>query len=369
FQHKYDLVEAEKCRVLGHKLEAIELYDKSITRAKENEYIQEEALANELAAKFYLDWGKEKIAATYMQEAYYCYSRWGAKAKTDDLEQRYPNLLRPILQSAQESDGIWNNLMTISKLSTSVDYNNYETSNSTKINQVFDFAAILKASQALSRTIELDELLHQLTQIILQNSGGNRCALILPDESGEWQVRAIATPDDTQLCVQPLANNPNLPVKFIQYVKNTQETLVINELKTDLPIIDDYLRQRQPKSLLCLPLLNQGQLIGILYLKNRFTIGAFTNERVEVINFLCSQAAISLENARLYKKAQEYAQQLEQSQLQVVQSEKMASLGNLVAGVAHEINNPIGFLNGCIFNGKDYVKVLLEYLETYHQQQ
>ncbi|MEO1432572.1 MAG: AAA family ATPase [Cyanobacteria bacterium J06633_8] len=369
FQHKYDLVEAEKCRVLGHKLEAIELYDKSITRAKENEYIQEEALANELAAKFYLDWGKEKIAATYMQEAYYCYSRWGAKAKTDDLEQRYPNLLRPILQSAQESDGIWNNLMTISKLSTSVDYNNYETSNSTKINQVFDFAAILKASQALSRTIELDELLHQLTQIILQNSGGNRCALILPDESGEWQVRAIATPDDTQLCVQPLANNPNLPVKFIQYVKNTQETLVINELKTDLPIIDDYLRQRQPKSLLCLPLLNQGQLIGILYLKNRFTIGAFTNERVEVINFLCSQAAISLENARLYKKAQEYAQQLEQSQLQVVQSEKMASLGNLVAGVAHEINNPIGFLNGSISNGKDYVKDLLEYLETYHQQQ
>lgn len=98
FQHKYDLVEAEKCRVLEKKLEAIELYDKAISGAKENEYLQEEALANELAAKFYLGWGKEKIAVTYMQSAYYCYARWGAKAKTDDLEKRYPYLLKPILE-------------------------------------------------------------------------------------------------------------------------------------------------------------------------------------------------------------------------------------------------------------------------------
>ncbi|MEO1433782.1 MAG: AAA family ATPase, partial [Cyanobacteria bacterium J06633_8] len=100
FQHKYDLVEAEKCRVLNQKLSAIELYDKSIAGAKENEFLQEEGLANELAAKFYLDWGKEKIATTYMQQAYYCYAKWGAKAKTDDLEKRYPDLLQPILQQA-----------------------------------------------------------------------------------------------------------------------------------------------------------------------------------------------------------------------------------------------------------------------------
>ncbi len=134
-------------------------------------------------------------------------------------------------------------------------------------------------------------------------------------------------------------------------------------------MIEHYLRQHQPKSLLCLPLLNQGQLIGILYLKNDFTVGAFTRDRVEVLNFLCTQAAISIENARLYQQAQDYAQQLEQSHLQVVQSEKMASLGSLVAGVAHEINNPLGFLNGSINNAKDYVQDLLEYLKTYHQQQ
>ena len=369
YQHKVDLVEAERCRLRGQKTEVIDLYDRAIAGAKENEYIQEEALANELAAKFYLDWGKEKVASEYMQEAYYCYARWGAKAKINDLEQRYPNLLCPILQSEEGATGTWKTLTTISPLTTSVNSGIHKSSSSTSINQALDFAAILKASQALSSNIELDQLLHQLTQIILQNSGADNCALILPDESGEWQVRAIATPDDTQLCAQPLTSNPNLPVKLINYVKNTQEIVVINELKTDLPVIDDYLRQRQPKSLLCLPLLSQGQLIGILYLKNQFTIGAFTGERVEVLNFLCTQAAISLENARLYKKAQEYAQQLEQSQLQVVQSEKMASLGNLVAGVAHEINNPLGFLNGSISNGKDYVQDILEYLETYHQQQ
>ncbi|MEH2028106.1 MAG: AAA family ATPase [Nostoc sp.] len=505
--HKWHLVEAERYRVLGLKLEALDAYDRAIAGAKENGYIQEQALANELAAKFYLDWGKEKVAAGYMQEAYYCYSRWGAKAKVDDLEQRYPNLLRPILQSAEVSVGAWNTLMTISPLTAPVSFNSHKSSNNTTINQALDFVAILKASQALSSTIELDQLLHQLTQIILQNSGGDRCALILPDETVEWQVRAIATPNNTQLYTEPLANNPNLPVKLIKYVKNTQEIVVINELKTDLPVIDDYLIERQPKSLLCLPLLNQGQLIGILYLKNHFTIGAFTRDRVEVLNFLCTQAAISLKNAQLYqqeqRKSHEIAQkeaeyrsifenvndglnvvdlttgkvvavnptmcrmhsynleewstlqpsdfihascvhkfanfmevlnrgeefythavdiskdgrifdvevkaipfmykgkihalsivrdisdrkqaenalrqksqeleqaliQLQNTQLQVVQSEKMASLGNLVAGVAHEINNPIGFLNGSINNAKDYVQDLFEHLETYQQQQ
>ncbi|MEH2220347.1 MAG: serine/threonine-protein kinase PknK [Nostoc sp.] len=102
--HKFHLVKAEICRVLGDYKETIEHYDRAISGAKANEYIQEEALANELAAKFYLDWGKEKVAASYMQEAYYCYCRWGAKAKTDDLETRYPSLLCPILQQSDPSE-------------------------------------------------------------------------------------------------------------------------------------------------------------------------------------------------------------------------------------------------------------------------
>ncbi|MGD1912416.1 MAG: ATP-binding protein, partial [Rivularia sp. (in: cyanobacteria)] len=193
----------------------------------------------------------------------------------------------------------------------------------------------------------------QLTQIILQNSGGDRTALILPNSNGEWYVEAIATPEKTELCYSPLENNPNLPIKLIQYVKNTQEVVVIDDLNTDLPVIDEYLLKNQPKSLLCLPLLNQGNLIGILYLNNLSTSGVFTNDRILLLNILCTQAAISLENARLYdnleqkvllrtKELSDTLEELKSTQNKLVESEKMAALGGLVAGVAHEINTPVG---------------------------
>ena len=360
--HKCLIIQAEKARLSRQKTEAIDLYEQAITIAKTNQYDYEEALANELAAKFYLNWGKEKVAAGYMQEAYYCYARWGAKAKTNDLEKRYPKLLQPIRPQPSQTFNPFDTLTTITQPNISI-----TQSSATSVNTALDFTTVLKASQALSGIIKLDELLCQLTQIILQNSGGDRCALILPNSTGEWHVRAIAKPEEIQLCSQALENNPKLPTKLIQYVKNTQEVVVIDNLKTDLPVIDEYLLAKQPKSLLCLPILNQGNLIGILYLKNSSTSGAFTPERILVLNFLCTQAAISLENARLYQQAQNYAQQLEESQLQMVQHEKMASLGNLVAGVAHEINNPLGFLNGSIGNAKDYIKEIIRHLELYQE--
>ncbi|MEB3151281.1 MAG: PAS domain S-box protein, partial [Sphaerospermopsis sp.] len=305
-QHKFDLVEAEKYRVLGENYQAGNYYDSAISGAKENGYIQEEALANELAAKFYLNCGKKRVAAGYMQEAYYCYARWGAKAKTDDLEKRYPDLLRPILHQPPQCLNALETLVTVTA-SNPLLYNSTTNSysSSTNINATLDFTAILKASQALSSTIQLDELLRQLTQIILQNSGGDRCVLILPEQNEEWYVKAIATAEKIELCSQPLENNPNIPNQLIQYVKNTQEVVVIDDLKTDLPVICEYLFHRKPKSVLCLPLLNQGHLIGILYLKNHFTSGAFTQERILILNFLCTQAAISLENARLYAQERE----------------------------------------------------------------
>ncbi|MEM6448987.1 MAG: ATP-binding protein, partial [Cyanobacteria bacterium P01_D01_bin.105] len=369
-EHKQTLIEAERCRVMAQRATAIDLYERAIAGAKEHDYVQEEALANELAAKFYLDWGKEKIAAVYMQEAYYCYSRWGAAAKVADLENRYPELLRPILQPSVSSVDALTTLLTITAPPTATIHSGTShASSSTSLNPTLDFASVIKASQSLAGTIELNELLQQFTQIILQNSGGDRFALLLVDESGEWQVCAKATTHETQLCSEPLTNAPDLPIKLLQYVKNTQTIIAIDELDTDLPIIDDYLIQHQPKSILGLPILNQGHLIGLLYLQNNLVSGAFTTDRVLVLNFLCAQAAISLENARLYQKAQRYAKQIEESQLQIVQNEKMATLGNLVAGVAHEINNPMGFLNGSIQNGEDYVSDLFEYIETYQQKQ
>jgi signal transduction histidine kinase/serine/threonine protein kinase len=233
------------------------------------------------------------------------------------------------------------------------------------MNTVLDFAAIIKASQSLSSTIKLDELLHQLTEIILQNSGGDRCALILPYSDGNWRVKAMATPDSKKLCSEPLEGNLHVPVKLIQYVKNTQELVVINNLETELPVIDEYLIQQQPKSILCLPILNQGKLIGILYLHNRSTSGVFTSDRILILNFLCTQAAISLENARLYQQAGQALQNLQQAELQLVQSEKMFALGNLVAGVAHEMNNPLGFICATLQQIKPMFAEMLTHLQLY----
>lgn len=381
-QHRWQLVEAERCALMGDRLAAIEHYEQAIAQAQANGFQQDAALANELAARFYLTWGKDKVAAGYLQEAYYGYARWGAKAKTDDLEQRYPGLLRPILKPALQPVNVLETLATFAaphQHATSDGSSNVSSggSSSTSLNTALDFAAVLKASQSLSGTIQINDLLFQLVQIILQNSGGDRCALILPDPTGEWRVEAIATatPDDTQLCSEPLAGNSNLPLKLLQYVKNTQKVVVVDDLQTDLPILDDYLTQNRPRSVLCLPILNQGHLIGILYLRNQSISGVFSEDRVLVLNFLCTQAAISLENARLYEASQANTQRLEQAlqnlqqaQLQLVQSEKMASLGNLVAGVAHEINNPIGFLKGSINNAKEFVHDLFDHLDLYQEQ-
>ncbi|WP_442944774.1 ATP-binding sensor histidine kinase [Nostoc sp.] len=367
-QHKVDLVEAEKYRVLGNNYQAGDWYDRAISGAKANEYIQEEALANELAAKFYLDWGKEKVAQAYMQEAYYCYARWGALAKVNHLEKTYPQLLQPILQHQRIN---LNPLETIGFYETSLSNYTNSIGSSTNISDALDFTSVLKAAIAISSSLELDTLLTSLTRIILENSGAKKVVLLLP-EKDTLQVRAITFVEhnkiQTILKSQSLDNCQNIPVKIIYYVKNIQQTVVIDNCKADISgLIGEYMLSHQPQSVFCTPIINQGHLVGILYLENKLTQGVFTRERLQVINLLSSQAAISLENARLYQQAGQALQNLQQAQLQIVQSEKMSALGNLVAGVAHEMNNPLGFIYASLQQAKPTVADIVEHLKLYQE--
>ncbi|WP_449421020.1 trifunctional serine/threonine-protein kinase/ATP-binding protein/sensor histidine kinase [Phormidium nigroviride] len=373
FEHKYILVEAEKCRVLGQKLAALELYDRAIILAKENNYIQEKALAHELAAKFYLSWGKQRIAQEYMTEAYYAYARWGAKAKVADLEKRYPQLLAPILQQTYSPLSTNNTIFPLGGITST----NSISSQSSSASGALDLVAILKASQTLSSEIKFDKLLSSLLSIVIENAGADKCVLMLLRDD-RLLIKGSITVGKQPVVLQslPVDDSQDIPLKLIYKVKHSRQTVVLFDATIDPTLANDpYIIRQQPQSILCSPILNQGQLIGVLYLENNVAMGAFTSDRVELLNLLCAQAAISLQNARLYEQSQTYSQQLEQAlhdlqqtQLQMIQSEKMSALGNLVAGVAHEINNPVGFIAGNLNEAKCTVQDLTEHLNLYRTQ-
>jgi len=359
--HKWYLVEAEKHRVLGNKAEAIDLYDRAISLAQENLFLNEEALANELAAKFYMEWGKEKVAQAYMIEAYYCYARWGAKAKIDDLEKRYPRLLDIILQQPQSFTSFKE---TIAR--GTITYTHSSSSNS----DFLDLPTLIQASQAISGEIEIDKLLTTLLKISLANAGATKCVLLLKQKQYLQVVARVEEGQEPELLPSiPLESSQDVAISLVNTVKRSLKPLVIVDARVSSSLAGDrYIEQHQPISILCIPILNQGQFIGILYLENNLTVGVFTSDRIEVLNLLASQAAISLENARLYQESQQAFTHLKQAQIKIVQSEKMSALGNLVAGVAHEINNPVGFLVGNIQPALDYIKDLFGLLDLYQQK-
>ena len=295
--HKFELVEAELHRVLGNVVEAIDHYERAIAGAKENEYIQEEALAHELAAKFYIDWGKETIAQTYMTNAYYAYARWGAKAKVEDLEKQYPQLLAPILTQKNTATIRETIVQTIGKTVTSSIFGSANSA-------ILDFATVIKASQSVSGEVELDKLLSTLMQVAIENAGAEKAFLML-SKAGKLMIEATGvsgTKEATVLQSIPVEQSTEIPVTIINYVYRTSETLVLDDASVENTFsADPYIIGTQPKSVLCTPIINQGQLLGILYLENNLTTRAFTTDRLEVLKVLSAQAAISIENARLYQ--------------------------------------------------------------------
>ncbi|MEG4069089.1 AAA family ATPase [Microcoleus sp. Pol11C2] len=294
--HKWYLVEAERQRVLGNKAEAIEMYDRAISGAQENKYVNEEALANELAAKFYGEWGKTKVAQAYIFEAYYCYVEWGATAKVTDLETRYPQLFA-VTQPGRK------NTQTTVAMTTTGSGNH------------LDITAVMKASQAISGEIMLDKLLSSLMKILMENAGAQRGYLILLSQ-GQLFIEAEGTIDDELVTVLqsiPVETCQDLSSAIVNYVSRTQESVVLDDAARSGQFTNDrHIRKHQPKSILCVPLINQSQIISIVYLENNLTAGAFTPERVEILKVLSGQAAISIQNSKLYTEVRENESRLAQ---------------------------------------------------------
>ncbi|GAA6623708.1 AAA family ATPase [Scytonema sp. NUACC26] len=389
FLHKYLLIEAELYRIQGDRAQAADCYDRAIATAKANQFTHIEALAAEFAGRFYLAWGRERIAQDYLLDAYYGYVRWGAKAKTHDLEQCYPNLLHTI--TAQKDV----NLAPLPSPTT-------PTTTSNNLNGL-DLKTVMKASLALSSEIILEQLIANLMKIVVENAGAQTGILIIERER-RLVIEAVEGREaDAKSINQTLETQ--VPISAVNYVIRTLENVVLNDAVRDDSFGNDpYIVTKQPKSVLCVPLIKQGKLIGVLYLENNLTTHAFSDDRLEVLKLLCSQAAISLENANLVAnlakakeqledynqsleaKVQERTQELKtknrdlknqanqlkialkslkETQTQLIQSEKMSSLGQLVAGVAHEINNPVSFIHGNLVHAQTYVDDLLRLLYLY----
>ncbi|MBE9184076.1 AAA family ATPase [Microcoleus sp. LEGE 07076] len=318
--HKFHLVEAEKHRVLGDFFQAMEEYDRAISLAHKNEYINEEALAHELAAKFYVGWGKSKIARVYLADARYCYTHWGALGKVEDLEKHYPQFLITIPAATSMSS----DCTTITNISKSGDSN-----------KSFDFAAVMQASGAIASEIVLDKLLASLMRIMLQNAGAEKGFLIL-ENRGELLVEASGRVDSDRVEVlQSIRAEQCLPISIVNYVARTKQSIV-EDCAAELGNFtgDPYIIQHQSQSVLCAPLLNQGVLIGIIYLENNLTSSAFTDDRIEVLQVLSTQAAVSIANAKLYA-------QLWESQSKLTQFLEAVPVGITV----HNSNGEVSYIN------------------------
>ncbi|MEG3956598.1 AAA family ATPase [Microcoleus sp. herbarium2] len=320
YQHKYELIEAEKARILGDYPAAITLYDAAITGAREQQYTQEEALANELTGEFHLTRGQENMARFFLLEAYYCYIRWGAKAKVNDLETRYPQFFAKIYaQKPAETS------LTLATILTS-------SSNS----EGFDLASVFKAAQAISSEIVLSELLTKLIKIAIENAGAQTGYLLLK-HSNTFTIEAVGQVDGDNITLSLIPDRPLaevLPMRVINYVERTHKSAVLNNATTEaIFATDPYIVAHKTKSIVCTPIINQGRFMGVVYLENNLVKKAFTSARIEVLKLLSAQASIALENATLYQtleqKVEERTAELAKANTEILVLNKRLKVENL----------------------------------------
>jgi predicted ATPase/signal transduction histidine kinase/tRNA A-37 threonylcarbamoyl transferase component Bud32 len=362
FAHMHALVAAEQARV-NRQPQAMELYEQAISSAHRNGFAQDEALANELAGRFWLDAGKHRLGIGYMAEALHGYRQWGAQRKVEALSSEFPELATPLrVPGATTTD----------RQSASA----------------LDLSSVLKASNVISSELVLDKLLTKLMQIVTENAGAEQSVLLLARGGGlfvyvEAHLRQAEAGNAVTLQVLepiPLARSQAVPEGLIVYVHRTRETVLLGNACREGAFTQlDYFQEHRTMSVLAMPLTGgQGKPLGVLYLENNLTAEAFTPAHLEVLRLLSSQVGISLENALLYSELEQRVEErtgelqrknetllqtlhsLEKTQAQLIHAEKMASLGQLTAGIAHELKNPMNFIISFATNSVDRVKEIFE---------
>jgi PAS domain S-box-containing protein len=278
FGDKHALVSAEIARLEVRDTDAMRLYEKAIRSARDHGFVQNEALSHELAARFYAARGAETIAHACLRNARHCYVRWGAFGKVRQLEHLHPHLRdAPAPASPTATIGA-------------------------PVEQL-DVGTVLKASQAVSGEIVLGELIKTLLRIAIEHAGAGRGLLVLlPDDTPRIVAEATTGGGQVEVTLRETAMSPaELPESVLHYVIRMRESVILDDALAQNPFsADEYICQKHARSVLCLPLVKQSELIGVLYLENNFASHVFTPARISVLELLASQAAISLENARLY---------------------------------------------------------------------